>query len=385
MINLAYLYTFNKMYLSKDSFLIPYYIAQAQGFPLQLVYGSNIGDIALPASYRSVKLMGTPRKKIGKLQEIIDWGHYILPNAKKINSIFFCGCSAHHMILTWLLLKLNKKVQVIVFGDMEEPQAQNFLETGAVYGTGISAWVKRKLTYYFFNHVKFPVANERAYRLMQQAYQKYNWHGLVSLYPCLDDELFNDLGLQMRPWSEKENIMISVGRIGNYQKNTDMLLEALEKVDLKDWKVYLIGPITENFEVGKSSDYHKRITTFFEKNQHLKEKVIFTGMIYDQKVLFDFFLRAKVYLSTARHEGFANVYSQAAACGCYIVSTDVGGAETASNNWKFGIKVNQENSDDMATAIKSLINDTKGIHLSSKPNRNDFLYSKVIEEMITHI
>ena len=383
--NIAYLASFQKMYLSKDVFLIPYYLAREQHVLLKLVYGSNLGNTELPECYRNVKLVGHSRKQVSKLNELLDWFHYILPHSKHINSIFFCGCSAHHMILTWLLLKLNPKISVVVFGDMEEPQARDFLDTGAIYGNGLTAWTKRKLTHFFFNHIKFPVANERAYSLMQQAYQKYDWHGLVSLYPCLDDELFNDLGLQMRPWSEKENIMISVGRIGNYQKNTDMLLEALEKVDLKDWKVYLIGPITENFEVGKSSDYHKRITTFFENNQHLKEKVIFTGMIYDQKVLFDYFLRAKVYLSTARHEGFANVYSQAAACGCYIVSTDVGGAETASNNWKFGIKVNQENSDEMATAIERLINDTKGIHLSSKPNRKDFLYSKVIDKLITHI
>ena len=78
------------------------------------------------------------------------------------------------MVLTWLLLKLNPHASIIVFGDMEEPQALEFLETGAVYGNGISAWVKRKLTYFFFNHVKFPVANEQAYRLMQQAYQKYD-------------------------------------------------------------------------------------------------------------------------------------------------------------------------------------------------------------------
>jgi glycosyltransferase involved in cell wall biosynthesis len=380
--NMAYLAEFQKMYLSKDVFLIPYYLAREQDVPLKVVYGSNMGDVDLPSSYRGVELVGTKRRHVRKWHEIIDWIRFILPNAKRLNSIFFCGCSAHHMVLTWLLLKLNPNVTIVVFGDMEGPQAQDFLETGLVYGNGISAIIKRMLCQFFFNHVAFTVANERAYRLMENVYKKFHWTGLVSLHPCLDDELFSELGLKFRNWEEKENIMISVGRIGNYQKNTDMMLDALSKLDLKNWKVYLMGPITDSFEVGKTSAYEQRILKFFEDNPHLRDKVFFTGMIYDQKQLFEYFLRAKVYLSSARHEGYANVYSQAAACGCFIISTDVGGAETASNNWKFGIKVEQDNPGEMAKAMQSVINNETAIDMSQQPNVTQFLYSYVIKESL---
>ena len=160
--NMAYLAEFQKMYLSKDVFLIPYYLAREQDVPLKVVYGSNMGDVDLPSSYRGVELVGTKRRHVRKWHEIIDWIRFILPNAKRLNSIFFCGCSAHHMLLTWLLLKLNPNVTIVVFGDMEEPQAQDFLETGLVYGNGISAIIKRMLCQFFFNHVAFTVANERA-------------------------------------------------------------------------------------------------------------------------------------------------------------------------------------------------------------------------------
>lgn len=381
-INIAYLATFQKMYLSKDVFLIPYYMAREQQVSLQVIYGSNMGDVVLPASYRGVELKGNPRKHVRKLDELYDWFRYIIPYARKINTIFFCGCSMHHMFLTWLLLFLNPKISVVVFGDMEEPQARDFLEIGAVYGNGISAWIKKKFTNFFFTHVKFPVANERAYQLMSEAYKKHQWQGLVSLYPCLDDELFYSLGLKLRPWSEKENIMISVGRIGNHQKNTDMLLEALSMVNLKKWKIYLIGPVTDDFELGKTSKYEDKITNFFKTNPHLVDKVVFTGMIYDQKCLFEYYLRAKVYLSAARHEGFANVYSQAAACGCYIVSTDVGGAETASNHWTYGIKVAQEDAKDMAKAVQWIIDNEPDIDHALSPNPDDFMYSNIIAKKL---
>lgn len=380
-INLAYFSVFNKMYLSKDTFLIPYYMAKNQNVPLRVIYGSNIGDVELPKVYRGVVFGGHPRKCVRRRDEIVDWVQYILPKARSINSLFFCGCSAHHMMLTWVLLQINPKIVIVVFGDMEEPQAKDIFETGLIYRNGIVGRIKRALTQFYFNHVKFSVANESAYGIMEDTYRKNGWSGLLPLYPCLDDELFYNMGLRFRSWKEKENIMISVGRIGNHQKNTDMLLDALSMVNLKDWKVYLIGPITENFEVGRPSKYKQKIDDFFVKNPHLNGKVIFTGMIYDQKVLFDYYLRAKVYLSSARHEGFANVYSQAAACGCYIISTDVGGAKTASNNWKFGMKIKQEDAEGLAEAMQKVINDVKSVDLSLQPEKNKFLYSKCINNI----
>ena len=59
-------------------------------------------------------------------------------------------------------------------------------------------------------------------------------------------------------------------------------------------------------------------------------------------------------LMTSRHEGFANVYSQAAAMGCFIVSTDVGGADVCSNYWAFGEKLPQENSEALADVLEKI-------------------------------
>lgn len=101
-------------------------------------------------------------------------------------------------------------------------------------------------------------------------------------------------------------------------------------------------------------------------------------MIYNPKQIFDLYLRAKVFLLTSRHEGFANVLSQAAACGCYFISTDVGGAETASNNWKFGTKIPQEDSDAFADAVRDIIDGEKFIDESCKSLREYFLYSTVL-------
>ena len=81
-------------------------------------------------------------------------------------------------------------------------------------------------------------------------------------------------------------------------------------------------------------------------------------IIHISQILFKLFdIKAKVLLSTSRHEGFANVYSQAAALGCFIVSTDVGGADVCSNNWNYGVKLCQEDSDGLAKVIYDIVND----------------------------
>src|SRR5690606_17243301 len=50
-------------------------------------------------------------------------------------------------------------------------------------------------------------------------------------------------GVEILEFKGKENIIITVGRIGTYQKNNQMMLEALSGLNLQDWKIYFIGPI----------------------------------------------------------------------------------------------------------------------------------------------
>lgn len=117
----------------------------------------------------------------------------------------------------------------------------------------------------------------------------------------------------------------------------------------------MIGPITESFRTDSVSGYQERIDRFFSDNPEKKGRVIFTGPIYDNRTLFEYYQKSKVFVLTSRHEGFANVLSEAAAFGCFIVSTDVGGAPLVSNNWKFGIKLEQENSHELAATLQDIV------------------------------
>lgn len=374
---LAYASQFQEMYLSKDIFLIPYYICKELGGKCKYLYTQNLGNTEIPKLHRGVTIERTKNKNVWKvfLKEI-------LTHAKDIDVLFLTGSSAVHMFTTFLYKKINPQGKVVVFGDMEEPQAQELNQNGFHYSGGLAGLIKDKLTDYFFRHVTYLVANTAAYHLMDDLCQRKHWTGLLHFYPCLDDEKFESYGLKRKPFTEKENVIVCVGRIGCYQKNTEMLLEALHKVDLKDWKIYMIGPITNSFNLNDGGNFQKRIDDFFDECPQHRDKLIFTGMIYDQKTLFEYYNRAKILLMTSRHESWGNVFSEAAAFGCYILSTDVGGATFASNDWKFGYKLKQEDSNGLANAIYSIVNGTISIDARYELIYESLNYSYMINKLL---
>lgn len=374
---LAYAYQFQEMFLSKDIFLIPYYISKELGGECKYLYTQNLGNTEIPKLHRGVTIERTKNKNVWKvfLKEI-------LTHAKDIDVLFLTGSSAVHMFATFLYKKINLKGKVVVFGDMEEPQAKELNQNGFHYSGGLAGWIKEKLTDYFFRHVTYLVANTAAYHLMADLCERKHWNGLLHFYPCLDDEKFESYGLKRKPFAEKENVMVCVGRIGCYQKNTEMLLNALRKTDLKDWKIYMLGPITSSFDLKEGGDFQKVIDQFFEECPWYKERLIFTGMVYDQKTVFEYYNRAKVLLMTSRHESWGNVYSEAAALGCYILSTDVGGATLCSNDWKFGYRLKQENIGDLAKAIKEVVEGKVDMNEEMSISYYDLCYSNLVNKKL---
>lgn len=353
--NVAYFHEFQEMYLYKDLFLIPYYIAKYEKAELEFCYSYNMGNKEIPERYRNAKLVSAGRVKANKLQRNIDFFRFCTFRAKQINTLFVTGGDFYSMIQLRIIKWLNRSCDIIVFGDMEPEEAKKMTECDFVFSSGVAGFVKRKLVKFFFNNVIYTVANNPSYHLMKEMCNRNGWKCVRQVYPCLDKELFDQYGLKYRCFEDKENIILSVGRIGNYQKNTDMMLEAFKKVDFGNWKVMMVGPITDSFFLRKRSSYEDVINTFFKDRPDLKEKVIFTGPIYDPQKIFELYLQSKIFLLTSRHEGFGNVQSEAAALGCFTVSTDVGGADIVSNNWTFGVKVNQEDPEGLANILNDLI------------------------------
>lgn len=113
----------------------------------------------------------------------------------------------------------------------------------------------------------------------------------------------------------KKNVFLTVGRLGTYQKATEILLESFAiSASKHDWQLRLVGSIESSFQ-----DYIKK---YYERNPDLKSRVLFMGEINDRGVLYDEYDQAKVFVLPSRSESFGIVLAEALSCGCYIISTD---------------------------------------------------------------
>jgi len=126
----------------------------------------------------------------------------------------------------------------------------------------------------------------------------------------------------------KENIILTVGRIGTKQKANEVLLMAfvVAAAKLSDWKLRLAGPVKDGFA-----------ESFFHEFPHLKERVEFLGDITDKEKLYREYARAKIFALTSAMEGGApNVTAEALFHGCYTITSDVDAANDITNNENCG-------------------------------------------------
>ena len=212
--------------------------------------------------------------------------------------------------------------------------------------------------------------------MFEPLFKKKGWKSLA-YFPCSWDEDGIPMGA-----IDKENVIITCGRLGSYQKNTEMLLKALVNVDLKDWKVYLIGPMTGDFSLAtENRNFREYVKAFFEKYPHIKEKVIFTGAIFDAHVLFEYFRKAKIFVLTSRYEGFGNVLAHARWNSDYIISTDVGGACDMTDNWKYGSKVEQDDAQGLALALNNVLSSYEQLKFSKQFSQG-ISYNKTMSNLL---
>lgn len=131
-------------------------------------------------------------------------------------------------------------------------------------------------------------------------------------------------------YSNKENIILTVGRLGTYEKATEIILQAFKIASEKigNWKLKLVGTIEPGF--------NQYIDNYLLTYPKLKDKVIFTGPIYDRKLLIDEYRKSKIFCLTSRVEAFAQVFAEAAFNGNYIISSDVEGSWDITEDKKYG-------------------------------------------------
>jgi len=128
---------------------------------------------------------------------------------------------------------------------------------------------------------------------------------------------------------EKENVILQVGRLDCPNKNADLLIKAFAEIHEKipDWKLRFVGDYGDYF----TSNLHQQL----EKYPSLANRIEVLGLM-DYEDAQREMKKAKILCLTSKVEASANVISEGLGNGCFIIASDVDGAEDVLYEKKLG-------------------------------------------------
>ncbi len=365
-----------EVHLYKDVGGIPYALAKYCGWKATFAYNDANGVIHNEDYERYVKL---DRIRFPKILEKIKLRYikyfqvikYVYFNAPKYDVINFYHCHRFINFLCWLAKKRNPDIITYVKLDMGKAGFEKEMKKQKCNG----GEKHRDNTDLFTVETK---------KYVDPLNDLNKFKNKVKYLP---NGFFSDLADVDLSKIKKEKIILTVGRIGTYPKNTELLIESLIELenDLKDWKVYLVGPMTEDFKIW--------LNNRLVDHSKLKNKIVITGNITDKKELYQIYAKSSIFVLPSRYEGFPLVIQEAMHFACYPIITNCFPAadeviRTGKNG--FGDIVNQSENN-LNNVLKSIeiinylekgqkaaefVNETFDWEILAKKLENYFLNSK---------
>lgn len=335
---------FEQEHLGKDVFLAPYYLAKKNNLHLTIVYRQTKTNANFPAQYRGAEL--TPLKThfgyfwLWYTEWIIRSLVYVLMHGRKYDFLMSFHIYFRSILLSIFYKTVNPSGKIYLKLDIPDFIIRK-----------LSRRAKNPIWKFLYNRCIaatdiFSVETKPCYeQLINLSYFRKHADKVVYLPNGFDEDQVRQLGINTKLFAEKQNHLITVGRLGTDQKNTELLLDAITQLETRDWKFYFIGPIEKNFS--------KKIEAYFKANPALKNKVFFTGNIPTKKELWNYYNNAKVFALPSRWESYGLVLNEARYFRNYILTTDVGAAKEIIAG-RYG-KIVDDQSDAFAENIQNII------------------------------
>jgi glycosyltransferase involved in cell wall biosynthesis len=177
-----------------------------------------------------------------------------------------------------------------------------------------------------------------------------------------------DVKLTNAKLPSKDKLIVTVGRLSSYQKNVELIIKALDGLELGDWRFIFIG----------SSGEH--IKSEIKRLKLQGQNVSYAGEISNRSELYEIYSKASYLVLSSRYEGFATVLVEASHRGCQVISTDVNGIEEVTNFGTFGYRYSGVNElrEILSNVVSEQVN-PKTAYKVQKFARNELSWQSVIE------
>lgn len=323
-------YPLENVQLLKDRVLLPYVCYRTFGESFRIVTQST-GDYPYLSYLEGADFVSLPEGQ-SHMEAAV---RYVSEHSRDIDLLFLFGAREEYIELTRTYRSLRPDGLIYLKLDTNIDWANAY----PLYDTNFSAFLQ-----------DCDIISCEARRLQSFLYKKwlrpveYIPNGVYyPLYPDADGVRYEG----------KENIILTVGRLGTAQKNSLLLLYAyaLAFPKLKEpWDLFMVGSVTPEFQ----ADYDD----FCRRFPPLAPHVHLTGNIVDKQTLHQYYKRAKIFALPSRGEGGSpNVFSEAAIFGCTVLTTEVDAAPDMTDNGRVGkICRSTEDFDEFSKNLLSLCN-----------------------------
>ena len=291
----------------KDVGGIPYALAKYCGWQTTLVYSDINGRLQDEKYEKYVQLRTIHYSKACQRMKL-KWLKYfrvmqfVWRHAADYDVLNFYHVDKLIMFLCWLAKKRNPLVFTYVKMDMEKAGLQSILSD--------QKKGKRRIRHIFIHSVDLFTVETRQYAELLAKKTRF-----FRRTRYLPNGYFSEWSTGAR--REKENMLLTVGLLGTWQKNTELFVESLTQISperLQGWKVYLIGKVTEPFKVW--------LCSVLEQYPWLQSVLVLQEEVKDKVQLAQFYQRAKAFVLSSREESWGLVVSEAMAEDDYIIVTD---------------------------------------------------------------
>lgn len=373
-------YEVNDSNLWKDNGGIPYCLAKYHGYYSAFAYLDKF-KISHNKEYESYVKLSKIKSGKNRISDCVYILLYIWKQAPNFDILNFYFVRSFGVLAAFIAKIRNPNIIVYCKLDLgREP----FLEI--IENRSFIRKIKNFLLAYLSQNIDLFTAEVKSYIPCLINLKRFN-----KKVKYLPNGFFDDfLGDNDLENIKKEKIILTVGRLGTKQKNTEMFINAIERLDLallEDWKIYLVGPCEQEFL--------EWLELKFKESAYLKNLCIITGNIANKKELYKIYARSSVFCLSSRWESWGLVVTEAMRFGCYPIVTDCCDAFnefiiTGDNG--FGEIVPVDDSKAMGKAIEKVLTgeidyNIKGEHakLFTKQNFNWKDITKVLDNYFNEI
>lgn len=298
-------YNSEEVNLWKDNGAIPFSLSKYLKYKSTYVYTGNKNDISneLYKKYAEIDYVQKSKNKYITYFNILK---YVWQHAHEIDILNFYFVRIIGILVAYIAKIKNPKI--IVYSKLDLDRA-HFLEQ--VANKKLKRQLKNLIIAYLSTNIDFYTVETQAYIRPLNQLKRFK-----SKIKYLPNGYFGDL-IKIDKDIKKEKIILTVGRLGTLQKNTEMLVETIENIEpekLKDWKIYLVGSMTEKFKEW----FNDRLNA----KPYLQNHFVVTGNITDKKELYTLYAKSCVFVLPSRWESWGLVLTEAIAFRCYPIVTD---------------------------------------------------------------